>query len=56
MRKVISNTRTLGVVLKAKQSELIDEDIAIILSEFRQCGFRIPPNIEKEYGIKWEGE
>ena len=41
-------TGTLGVVIKAKQSSLITEDIADILSAFRQHGFHMPPAIEEE--------
>jgi len=41
-------TGTLGVIVKAKQSGFIAEDIATIVSEFRQRGFRIPFGIEEE--------
>jgi predicted nucleic acid-binding protein len=41
-------TRTLGIVVKAKQAGIIGEDIACILAEFRQRGFRIPSGIEDE--------
>jgi predicted nucleic acid-binding protein len=40
-------TGTLGVVVKAKQLGLISEDISSVLTEFRQRGFRMPPEIEK---------
>jgi len=40
-------TGTLGVVYKAKLSGLIEEDMTTIITEFRQNGFRISPEIER---------
>jgi len=40
-------TGTIGVVVKAKQSGYIAESIETIMTEFRNNGFHIPPEIEK---------
>jgi predicted nucleic acid-binding protein len=40
-------TGTIGIIVKSIQSGLLSEDIATILAELRQRGFRIPPEIEE---------
>jgi predicted nucleic acid-binding protein len=44
----LSLTGTLGVIVKAKQAGLIEENIATILEEFRRYGFHIQSEIEDE--------
>jgi predicted nucleic acid-binding protein len=45
-------TGTIGVIIKAKQTGFITEELSTIISEFKQCGFRLPPGIEKEFLLK----
>ena len=47
----LSMTGTLGIIVKASQTGLI-EDVAVVLAEFRQYGFRIPPDIEKDLSLQ----
>ena len=47
----LTMTGTLGVIVKASQVGLI-EDVATVIAEFRQNGFRIPPDIEKELSLR----
>ncbi len=39
-------TGTIGVLIKARELGIID-DCMIVISRLKECGFRVPPEIEK---------